>query len=217
MDQIEAPARQVTAAQGPGHPVDRLGQIGAAVAPAQALQHGVIKTLAAQAHPVDPCLEVTDQALLIKAGRIQLQGDFGPCVNPEALLQRIEQLPHLPRCQQGGSTTAQIDRGERWSTGAAGDLPLEQAQIGRDRGRTHLACCAASPIPQGHHGEVAVVAAAVTEGDMEIGAAGRKHGHQHTGQQQCGYRGRPNGRKSGKLPDVERHDTTTGPWWTLSS
>jgi hypothetical protein len=48
---------------------------------------------------------------------------------------------------------------------------MQQLQVGGDRGRSWSAG-AVGPIPQGHHREIAVEAAAVAEGDMEVGAAG---------------------------------------------
>ena len=70
------------------------------MAAAQPGQHGVIKTLAAEADPVDAQGQIGRQTLLIKAGRIQLQGDFGPGRQPEALAEAVQQPPQLLRREQ---------------------------------------------------------------------------------------------------------------------
>jgi len=77
----------------------------------QALQHRIVKALAAQADSVHPGLQVCRQAVLIKAGRIQLQADLGTGSQAETLLQGGQQGPHLGGEQQGWGPTAEIHGG----------------------------------------------------------------------------------------------------------
>ena len=171
LNQIKTPTAQFTGPAGPLQPAGGLKQIGAAVATAEAGQHGVIKALAAEAHPVDTGGQVAGQSGPIEAGRIHLQADLGGRGQAETARQSLQQPPHLVGSEHRGGAAAQVDGGEGRPRGRTGDLPMQQLQVGGDRGRSWSAG-AVGPIPQGHHREIAVEAAAVAEGDMEVGAAG---------------------------------------------
>jgi len=76
LDQIQAPAAERPATHGLGQPAGGLQQVHAAVAASQPGEHGVIKALAAQTHPIYPGLQIARQAVLVKTGRIKLQADL---------------------------------------------------------------------------------------------------------------------------------------------
>jgi hypothetical protein len=176
LDQIETPAGQIATPLGRPQPGAGLLQIGAAVAASEAGQHGVVEALAAQAHPVDARLQVSGQAGVVKAGGIELQGHLGAGHPAKSLVEGRQQRRHLLRREQRGGAAAEIHRGQGWTSGGGGDLPVQQGEIGADRGGSRTARPIGA-IPERNHGEIAVEAAAVAEGDVQVGGAGRpRHG-----------------------------------------
>ena len=173
LDQVQAPAPQLPPGLGLGQPAGRLDQILAAMSSPQGGEHLIIEVLAPQAHPIHPGPQIGGQPLAVKTGRIQFQGDFGAGGDPEATLQGLDQRQHLDRIEQRGGAAAEVDGGQGWAGPTGGDLPLEQGQIGLDRGGARLAGGGPGPIPQGHHWEIAIEAAPMAEGDVQIGAARR--------------------------------------------
>ena len=173
LDQIEAPAPEVAAVLGRAQPTGRLQQVGASVAPPQALQHRVVEALSPQADPRHAGAQVGLKPGLIEAGRIQLQADLGAGGEAEMPAQGPQQCAHLLGCEHRGSAATEVHRAQGRPRRSGGDLPLQQLQVSGDRAAAGVTRRAAGPIPERHHGEVAVEAAPVAEGDVQIGAAGR--------------------------------------------
>ena len=176
LDQIEAPAAQAAVSAGSAQPVAGLEQIGSPMPPAEGGQHGVIEALPPQAHPVDAGGQITRQPRLIEAGRIHLQADLRPWGQSVAPPQRRQQRRHLGGGEHRGRAAAEVDGGEWRTRRRDRDLRVQQLQVGRDRGGT-TAARPIGPIPQGHHGEIAVKTSPVAEGDVQVGRPrGRHHG-----------------------------------------
>ena len=127
LDQVQAPAGQAAPLAGLMQPGRRLEQVGAAVAPTQPCEHGVIETLAAQADPVDAGGEITGQAVPIEAGRIHLQADLGPRGEAEVAPQGRQQGSHLGWGQHRGRAAPHIHGGQgrpRWGGGNLAEQQL---------------------------------------------------------------------------------------------
>ena len=173
LDQIEAPAAELAAVPGLPQPAGRLQQVCASVAPPQALQGRIVEALPSQADPRHAGAQVGLQPGLIEAGRIQLQADLGAGGEAELPVQGRQQCAHLLGCEHRGSAATEVHRAEGRPRRSGGDFPLQQRQVSVDRAAAGVTRSAAGPIPERHHGEVAVEAAPVAEGDVQIGTAGR--------------------------------------------
>ena len=173
LDQIQAPAAEGPAAQGLGQPAGGLQQVRAAVAATQPGEHGIVKALAAQAHPVYPGLQIASQAILVKTGWIKLQADLSSRSQAKPAAQSRQQGLQLGRRQQRRRAATEINRGKRWAGGRGGNLLQQQAEVGRNRGRPRRRRFAAGTVAQGHHRKVAIKATPVTKGDVQIGTARR--------------------------------------------
>ena len=171
LDQIEAPAAEAPAPLGRLQPARRLTHVRQAMATAQLRQHGIVEALHPQAHPGDAGGQIALQMVLIKAGGIQLQGEFGAGGDAVAAAQGAQQLLQLRRSQQRRGAPTHIHRGEGRPRRGGGDLLQQLIQVVGDGGAAGLAGGGASPIPQGHHREIAVKATPVAERDVQVGAA----------------------------------------------
>ena len=89
-------------------------------------EHLVVETLAAQADPVDPPRQIAAQPLLVKAGRIQFQGDLRPGGQAKPGSQSPHQIGDLVGRQQGWGAATEIDRGERRPRGSRCNLLVQQ-------------------------------------------------------------------------------------------
>ena len=141
------------------------------MASAKIHQNGIIKTLAPQADAVHPSSQHRHELDLIKACGIHLQGDFRTLLQAEPLTQSCQQCSDLSRRQQGRSSTADVDRRQRRTAWSGSDLAMKQLQVVLDGAAARAIPCV-DAIPQWHHGEIAVVTAAMAERNVEIGAAG---------------------------------------------
>ena len=113
LDQIQAPTGQPPIQAGLRQPARRLNDIGAPVAPPEVREHLVVETLAAQADPVDSPRQIAAEPLLVKAGRIQFQGDLRPGGQAKPGSKSPHQIANLGRREQGWGAAPEIDRGER--------------------------------------------------------------------------------------------------------
>ena len=111
LDQIQAPAAEGPSGQGLGQPAGGLQQVRAAVAATQAGEHGIVKALATQAHPVYPGLQIARQAILVKTGWIKLQADLSSWGQAKPAAQSRQQGLQLRRRQQRGGAATEIHRG----------------------------------------------------------------------------------------------------------
>ena len=132
LDQVQAPAGQIAPLAGLVEPGGRLQQVGAAVAPSQPFQHGVIETLAAQAHPVDAGGEITGQAGPIEAGRIHFQADLGPRGEAEVGSQGRQQGSHLGWGEHRGRAASDVHGGQGRPRWGGGNLAQQQLQVASD-------------------------------------------------------------------------------------
>ena len=156
-----------------GQPAGGLQQVRAAVAATQPGEHGIVKALAAQAHPVYPGLQIARQAILVKTGWIKLQADLSSWSQAKPAAQSRQQGLQLGRRQQRGRAATEINRGKRGTGGRGGNLLQQQAEVGRNRGRPRRRRFAAGTVAEGHHRKVAIKATPVTKGDVQIGTARR--------------------------------------------
>ena len=140
------------------------------MAAAHPLQGSIVETLTTKTHPVDTGQEHISELIRIETGRIHLKGDFRTLLKSIAATQTFEQITDLIRRQQGGSSAAEIDRGQRWTRWGGSDFPLQQGQIVADgcAARTGIAT---GPVPKRYNSEIAVVTAPMAEGNVEVSAA----------------------------------------------
>jgi hypothetical protein len=154
-DQIQAPALQSTSLQTLLEPMAGLKQILSAMSAPQGREPDIVKTLPSQTHAGHARINQGVQIPALKGGWIHLKGDFSTVLEAEAASELLQQRCKLIGPQQGWRTTADIHGGQWRRWGREVDLCCELRQVGLDRTATRPSI-RISPIPEGHHREVAI-------------------------------------------------------------
>ena len=175
-DQIQTPAGETPLNNRCLQPSASLQEVRTAMATSQGRQNRIVKALSTQAHPIDPLLSEGVEIQPPKTGGIHLQADLRSALQPKAPTQGLQHLTDLERGEQRWSPTADIHRRQGRACRRQADLLEQLLEVQRDR-PTAGASGGVGLITQRHHGEVAVKATPMAEGNVDVGASRRGCGH----------------------------------------